>query len=434
MSFYSRILEILKLLDEEKYKSIARIEEKAFTRTRKLTFKDLVLSILTRKGKTLTIELMEYMENMKKESISKQAYSKHRQKLKPEIFKVLNDEYVKKIYKQREINKYGEYLLLGVDGTMIELPNSDELKEHYGLQLGQKGSVGRVRARGFGIYDILNNVMITSRIDPYNFSEKKQIECELDNLNELIPEKKILICDRYYFGIGFVHELNKKDYKYLMRMTNKHYKKEKSEMKSNDEEVELKVRNNSIFYAETEEEKKELKKLKKAKTRIIKVMLESGEEEHLATNLTKEELPYEKAKEMYFQRWGIEKAFDVLKNKINIENVSSQKVIGVEQDFYSQVLFLNMLEDMRNDAEKARKNKKNLKYEYKINTNILAGMFRRKFIEIFVIMEYIDIEKEVKRLLKKVSRYLVPIKPGRKYPRRKMHSMNKYRSNLRRNS
>jgi hypothetical protein len=37
--------------------------------------------------------------------------------------------------------------VLSVDGTMLEFPNCNELKEYYGLQLGQLGSVGRVRAR-----------------------------------------------------------------------------------------------------------------------------------------------------------------------------------------------------------------------------------------------------------------------------------------------
>ncbi len=50
-------------------------------------------------------------------------------------------------------------------------------------------------------------------------------------------------------------------------------------------------------------------------------------EEHLSTNLKPEEITKEEAKDLYFVRWNIEKAFDVIKNKINIENFSSKKVI-----------------------------------------------------------------------------------------------------------
>ena len=135
---------------------------------------------------------------------------------------------------------------------MIEMPNSPELK---GLQKGQEGSVGRVRGRCLGVYDCLNKIMAITRLDPYNVSEKRQIEEEIDNVLKIYKDEKIiLICDRFYFGISFVNKLNKKGIKYIIRMKNKHYKKEKLEMQSNDEEVNLKVRTNSVFYAETEEE------------------------------------------------------------------------------------------------------------------------------------------------------------------------------------
>ena len=83
-------------------------------------------------------------------------------------------------------------------------------------------------------------------------------------------------------------------------------------MESDDEEVNLKIRSNSVFYA-SEERRKKLKEKKHVKTRIIKET-----EEHLSTNLKPEEITKEEAKDLYFVRWNIEKAFDVIKNKINI--------------------------------------------------------------------------------------------------------------------
>ncbi len=108
-------------------------------------------------------------------------------------------------------------------------------------------------------------------------------------------------------------------------MREKFYKKEKEEMESDDEEVNLKKRSNSVFYA-SEERRKKLKEKKYVKTRIIKVKIKETEE-HLSTNLKPEEITKEEAKDLYFVRWNIEKAFDVIKNKINIENFSSKKVI-----------------------------------------------------------------------------------------------------------
>jgi len=46
------------------------------------------------------------------------------------------------------------------------------------------------------------------------------------------------------------------------------------------------------------------------------------------------------------------------------------------------------------------------------------------------------VEESTKRymnMIEELRKNVVPIKPGRRFERRKMHSMNKYRSNLRRN-
>ncbi len=104
---------------------------------------------------------------MGKEKITKQAYSKQRKKLNPELFIVLNDEYVEDVYKEIEVERYKGYLVLSMDKTTMEMPNCEELKEYYGLSEGQKGSVGRVRARALGVYDSLNEVLIKASVDPY---------------------------------------------------------------------------------------------------------------------------------------------------------------------------------------------------------------------------------------------------------------------------
>jgi len=433
MSF-ERINQLLQLLEKEEMKKIARKNDTSFTRNRKMNLKEMVLFLFENKEKTLVLELRDYKKDIgKSEKMTKQAISKQRQNLNPEIFKELNKKYVKMLYEEREVKRYKGYIILIVDGTTLELPNNNELKEHYGLQEGQKGSVGRVRAKGLGIYDPLNDIMITSRIDPYEVSEKKQIEDELDNILKLYENDKILlVLDRYYFGISFINKLEKKGFKYVIRMKISAYKKEKNEMKTNDEEVMLKVRTNSVFYAETEEEKQELKKLKEVKTRIIKTKLENGVEEHLSTNLSKAELSEEEGKEIYHGRWKIETAFDVIKNKLKMENFSSYKVIGIEQEFYAQMLLYNMVEDIEKDGGEVTKKNKKKDYQYKINKNVMVGILKEEFIKIFV-TDGRKTEEKLKDFLDEVKQYLVEIKPNRSYPRKRMHSMNKYRHNLRRN-
>ena len=57
--------------------------------------------------------------------------------------------------------------------------------------------------------------------------------------------------------------------------------------------------------------------------RLIKVILDDGTIEVLATNMyNKEDYPQEIFKELYFMRWGIETNFNAIKNQLQLEAFS----------------------------------------------------------------------------------------------------------------
>jgi hypothetical protein len=64
--------------------------------------------------------------------------------------------------------------------------------------------------------------------------------------------------------------------------------------------------------------------------------------------------------------------------------------------------------------------------------NILVGIFREKFMEI-ILCDRKEVDKKTDEFNREMKKYLVPIKPGRSFQRKRLHSMNKYRHNLRKN-
>ena len=90
----------------------------------------------------------------------------------------------------------------------------------------------------------------------------------------------------------------------------------------------------------------------------MQVKLDTGETEYLITNLTPEEVSYEKMKELYYERWNIEKAFNILKNRLQIENISARTKNGVEQDIKATVFLGNIVEDMAVELNKSLSQKK----------------------------------------------------------------------------
>lgn len=74
------------------------------------------------------------------------------------------------------------------------------------------------------------------------------------------------------------------------------------------------------------------------KVRLVKVRLDSREEELLITNLYDEDkYSLSDLKALYFLRWGIEVSYGLIKNELQIESFSGINPICIEQDFYANI-------------------------------------------------------------------------------------------------
>lgn len=434
---YNRIIKIFYKLKSSRFKEIGRLNDNTFIRNRNMPFEDLSLCILSKKGLTLSMELEQFFDrkNDYDNTISKQAFSKQRMNLNPKLFKVMNQEYITDIYMETDYKTFHGYILLGIDGSVMEIPNTEDLKKQYGGITDNKNNVVVARAQTSGIYDCLNEIMIDSQISPYKTSEISLAKKNISNALELLKDKKvILIFDRGYPSIEFIYYLNKLGIKYLFRIKNQAYTSEKKLMKSNDEYADLKITAGRIQHITDKKIKEEIRKEKVIKKiRITKIELSDGTIEELVSNLDINEILYKEMKELYYKRWKIEISYDVLKNKLGIENFSGKTQITIEQDFYAQMLLYNMLEDIKKDAGEEIKANSNNKYEYKINMNCMVGLFKSKIIEIAVEENDEKREKLYLTLLSKIKRYLVPIKPNRTFSRDRKNTKNKYTTNLRRN-
>ena len=125
-----------------------------FVRVRKMSVYDIMASIIARKGLTATMELRNYLKSSGKDEISKQAWLKARQNLNPQVFRYVNDEYMKSFYESEdEVKLWHGYLVLAIDGSKAEIPNSEENRRTYGT-LGNMYCEGPARALISGLFDI----------------------------------------------------------------------------------------------------------------------------------------------------------------------------------------------------------------------------------------------------------------------------------------
>jgi hypothetical protein len=423
---------------EARYKT----ESTKFTRERKLPQTDIVWYLAMQKGRTTSLELDSYFKEKTggyETDITKQAFSKQRQYLKPEIFIDLAKDYLKSFYQKtpEEARRYKGHLILAVDGSMFEIPNTPKLREEYKAQINSSKDRISARARVSMLYDVENGFIVDALISDCGKGEGALCYENIENAKDVVDlRNSIIIFDRGYPSVELMLYLEENGIKYICRLQSEMYEREKQGMRSDDEWIEIeldckrrrKIKNEGLL--ETAMEKK------RQRCRLSKVVLSTGEAEFLLSNIDKEVISEEEMIDAYFKRWRIETGYDILKNKMHLENFTGRTKIAIEQDFHAQIYTHNLLQDIKNEAnEEARsENKgKNLKYEYKPNINILAGVLKNILIAVMFTESDEEKERLYRTIVDKAKKNLVAIRPNRSFERKEYSGMNKYRTNLRPN-
>lgn len=446
MISYNKVEKQNKNVRDKEYIDSARRNKKKFVRKRKMDLTKMIMFVLSKKGMTLNMEIDNFKGLMSTEmpDITESAICQQRKNLNPEIFKKMMKTYIEDTYDEgHDYDEYKGYLVFAIDGMKIELPNVPELQKEYGNSSGREDQKPCARALTSSIYDVVNNMIIDCQIAPINTSEKELAQSNIAEMIDTIGdrinlEKTIIIFDRGYPSTEMIGLLDELGVKYLFRLSNNTFKENVRKMKTRDEETKIYITKSRI-NAITDIGLKTLLSMREyLQSRLVKYELKTGEEEILITNLKKEEFDTEELGELYFKRWKIELAYDIAKNKLEIQNISGHSKIIVEQDFYAQMYLLNIAEDLRKEADKKIKATKEngYKYDYKINMNILIGKLRIQLIELMIRSVFFneDIETRYNKLIEEISKNVIPIRPERSNPRKKHKTQNKYRSNMRRNS
>lgn len=151
-----------------------RVKNSYFTKaSAKMSFKDAIFFILKGIKKTLQIEIDEWFEHFGGEiTMTKQAFSLLRQKIKPDAFVELNDGHIEWIYNDDNFKKYRGYRLLSIDGSITEIPNTASNREYFGYYNNQSE---RLEIKGFK-----NDLFLFDRgypsKDMFSFLERKQLK------------------------------------------------------------------------------------------------------------------------------------------------------------------------------------------------------------------------------------------------------------------
>ena len=133
----------------------------------------------------MAIEMADFMDDFSSvgfPNVSKQALSKARQGLSPEAFAELHRISVQKFYEKCEdLHTWNGYLVLAIDGTSFQLPQTQRNMETFGASVNQNSSPCAM-ASSSSLFDVLHDIIIDARIDSYNYGERKFAREHLDEL------------------------------------------------------------------------------------------------------------------------------------------------------------------------------------------------------------------------------------------------------------
>lgn len=391
-----------KIINDIMFLCDVRTKDTYFTRkgTCKMGFKNIILFMINFVKKSLQIELDNFSKiTPENNKITKQAFSQARHKISPKAFIYLLNEINKWFYKDTPFITYRDYRLLAIDGTVLEIHNSQELRDTFGYIENQNSKVARARASA--LYDIENDMIIASKLVHYRESERETAQKLIDDLCLLGKRNDLIIFDRGYPSHNFISFIESKDIKYLMRVSGSFFKVVVNAPKA-DQIIEVTSKGKTITM------------------RVLKFKLTSGITETLITNIFDEGFSVADFKKLYFKRWGIEVKYNEIKNKLQIENFTGKTPISIEQDFYATMYLTNMValakKDANQEIEKANEDK-NLKYEYKVNTNVLVGKLKDNLIEMLAAKPW-KRSKILKEIQDEIVKNVVPIRVDRNFNRK----------------
>ena len=417
---------------DEQFKHVGN-SQRDFSRFRVLSIRTIIMAILAMQGNTLEKELLDL-----RIPVSVSGFSQSREKIDSVAFRDILNRFNANCEGIDTATHKG-YRLWAIDGTAYNLPLSvlKECGEKYRISAPKSEMGFYAQTHLVLLYDLLNKTYVDIK---ESFDECGALYSML--YSRKFEKPTILTLDRGFASYNsLAHLASRPNLFFVMRV-----KQEKTALRGiaalpmeeldKDLSVELVTtqRNEDKaagrIYMSTGTKKKG--KVNSPKTRItrwdfadradengvytlrfrvVRILLDSGEYETLATNLPREEFDANAIKALYRARWGIETSFRELKYSVGAIRTHSKRINSIMQEVYAALIVQNCTNRIARAV--VIEQKADRKYTYTLN-NKMANYIMRLYLRDHLYGRGHMSGEEVMRLM---SHYTVPIKPNRRNTR-----------------
>ena len=388
---------------EESFRNRHKIGKNAFTRERKLGFDKMMTMIMKKSSKSIQNSLNDMQLELNDNTpVSNSAYTQARAKLNYTAFEEFAQMSAEMFYEDGEYECYRGFKILAIDGSVVTLPNSDDIKSEFNPMIVKcqidtfKKEV--VQARVSCLFDVLNNIAVDASITNKNKSQENDLiayderTLAIQHLNYTNPDD-LVIMDRGYPSYELFAKAHNKT-NILCRIRKNIFTKAKFLFDAHSEKKDVILEINAPKYLK--EELKINNIPTKMKIRFVQVILDNGTVEVLATNvLNRDILHTSDFKALYALRWGIETYYDLIKNRLYLENFTGLSALAVKQDFYATIFLTNYESAMTYDVNEELKEKSSgNKYVQKVNKAVSFNVIKHKVFDLFYSDETLEVMLE----------------------------------------
>jgi len=406
---------------EESFQNKHKIGKNSFTRTRKLGFDKIMTMMIKKSNKSLQNSINDTQLALEEDvTITNSAYTQARAKLNYTAFKEFAEIARDMFYEDGEYETYQGFRILAIDGSVTTLPNTADVKKEFNpmkVKCQIKDFAKDVsQARVSCLFDVLNNIAIDSSITNKNKSEDNDLVAYDERMLALqhlydCTLNDLTIMDRGYPSFElFAAVYNNTNI--LCRLRKNIFSKAKFLFDAYSEKKDVILEINAPKYLKDELRENDIPV--KMKIRFVQVILDNGTVEVLCTNvLNTQRLKTSDFKELYALRWGIETYFDLIKNRLSLENFTGQTALAVKQDFFATIFLTNYESMMTYDMNEELKEKtKDNKYIQKVNKAVSFNVIKHKVFDLLYLDNPIDMMLE--QMEKLFLTNTIVIRPNRK--------------------
>ena len=423
MGASERIGRDLELVRSDGFADACRLRPQDFTRRRKMPHDALVGSVVCRKGRTLRIELREFGRELGMgDPISAPGYLKQREKLDPAALDMLMRHHAQQVYADGDAPSWRGMHVLAIDGSSADVPTNASTLEAYG---GSPAKHGKVQAFcGLSAaFDVIARQVVSLSVTRGNFDERSFVPGHVEGARAVLGDDPfVLVMDRGYPSFPLLAWLEDNGVSYLMRAQQNFMNAEfaRAEAAGGDAVCEFDFGYQRLAYTRKVDPEAFESLLGRAPIDVRCVLVDIGGDkpEKLVTNLPASFAPGD-LKELYHLRWGVETCFQMLKDRLQMENLTGTKPLLIEQDIYATAYLLNVALDIANEADAAALAAgapERYKHEMTVNRSFAFGVVKDELIGM-ILADDAERGSIMSRIVEELSRCLVPVRRERSYPR-----------------